>query len=166
MTLTALAFPFASQAGVKKLCFESSSSVSGDKSTQNYTYGEIRNGHVNLFGRVCYTPKIGVTECSPAMGSSILHNNVLEGNIQYAEFENYSGVENFTEQTIHVKLNLDTLKGTYVSSVSMFSEGQQTPREAFDKGLVTAVACPPTTKEQRALDDKFRNTIKNLDNLK
>jgi hypothetical protein len=125
MTLTALAFPFASQAGVKKLCFESSSSVSGDKSTQNYTYGEIRNGHVNLFGRVCYTPKIGVTECSPAMGSSILHNNVLEGNIQYAEFENYSGVENFTEQTIHVKLNLDTL---LIRVWLLLSHARQPPR--------------------------------------
>ena len=166
MTVTALLFPIASQAVNNKICFESVSSVSGDKSTQDYTYGQISNGHLNLFGSICYMPNTGLMECAPALGSSILHNNELEGNIQYAEFVNYDGVEYFTEQTIHVKLSLDTLKGSYVSSVSSYSEAQPTLTEAFDKGLVTAVACPPTTKEERALDNKFRNAINKINKLK
>lgn len=119
MTVPALIYPIASQAVNNKICFESVSSVSGGKSTQDYTYGQISNGHINLFGSICYTPKNGVPQCAPALGSSILHNNELEGNIQYAEFVNYDGVEYYTEQTIHVKLSLDTLKGSYVSSVSL-----------------------------------------------
>lgn len=166
MTVPALLYPIASQAVNNKICFESVSSVSGGKSTQDYTYGQISNGHINLFGSICYTPKNGVPQCAPALGSSILHNNELEGNIQYAEFVNYDGVEYYTEQTIHVKLSLDTLKGSYVSSVSSYSGAQPTPKEAFDKGLVTAVACPPTTKEERALDNKFKNAINKINKLK
>ena len=150
----------------KELCFEATSSVYGEKTIQKLTYGEVRDGHVNFFGKGCYTTRAGKIDCVPVIGSGILHDNELEANMQAAEFENYGGANELSENTIHLRLNLDTLKGNYAASVSVFVEGKQTPIEAFDHGTASAIACPPVTKEERALDKKLVSTIRKINKLK
>ena len=169
MMLTALVVGYSSvsqgaQAN-KELCFEAVSSVYGEKTTQNLTYGEIKNGHVNFFGKGCYTTKTGGMDCVPVSGSGILHDDELEANIQAVEFEDYGSGEELSENVIHLVMNLDTLKGFYAASVSVFKEGQEAPIEAFDKGIATAVACPPVSKEELALDKKLKKAIQKMDKL-
>lgn len=163
-----LAYSSASQAAQadKELCFEATSSVYGEKTVQNLTYGEVRDGHVNFFGKGCYTTKAGKQDCVPVIGSGILHDNELEANMQAVEFENYGGGNELSENTIHLTLDLDTLKGKYAASVSVFVEGQQAPIEAMDYGTASAIACPPVTKEERALDKKLVTAIRKINKLK
>ena len=90
----------------------------------------------------------------------------IEVNFQSVEYERYDSQDLFAENTIHATLNLDTLKGYYAASASLYSSGQQTPVEIFDTGTITAIPCPPVTKEEKKLDNKLKRAIKKLDNLK
>ena len=159
--LLILSYSSVTQAAKKELCFEAQSSASGQKTTMNLSFGEIRDGHLNLFGQGCYTIT-GRYECAPILGSAILHDNELETNLQSVDFEDYFGTEAMTESTFHMTLNLDSLAGTYAALASAWAVGQQVPIDVFDRGIVSAVSCPPVTKQEKALDQKFANAIKRI----
>ena len=158
-------FSGVSSATDKEMCFKSVSNITGSVTILNLTYGEVRNGHVNIFGKGCYSQGL-MSDCAPVLGSGILHDNELEGNLQSVEFENYGGREQLAENTIHLTLNLDTLEGYYAASASVFIAGQESPIEIFDKGTATAFSCPKVTKEEKALDLKFKRAINKIDKQK
>ena len=129
------------------------------------SYSDLQNGHVVLSGEVCYSfpPYDQVDpasyDCFPVIGSGILFEDKIEINIQSGEFTRESGSDVFFSGAAHLWLN-HGFKGEYNRQGDAWIGGQLI--EYTEHGTIEPVTCP-VRKDEKKLDKRFENLVKNFD---
>lgn len=134
------------------------------------SYSNLHDGMVLLHGQGCYSYKDQQGniqyDCTPTVGSSILHDDLMEVALFAGEFNQKDyPVDIFNSRTTHLAVNMDTLETVYASANVRYREDKPDPTEFFTTGLAKVSECKEKSSERKANNQKFKKFINRLDKL-
>lgn len=156
-----------SNAASQQLCLLTKShSPDFDAIFINAIFLEVNNGNIDFNGKLCNGngSKDFCNDPTPISGAGVLYSNKMIGTFEGSDFEIEGPFSGFSRTSLQVILDLDTLDGAYYAGATINQDNGKPITPIIDSGIVSSVPCPPTSKEIKILERKFRRRVKIINN--